>query len=146
VANPNAAPVEAPREIKPEPPPRAITSQVQQSFGVSGGMSAALAAPPPPPPAAPIRVGGEIQAPKKIHNVDPVYPAVARQAKIGGIVIIDAVIAKDGSVKDTKVLRGNPLLNQAALDAVNQWKFTPTLLNGQPVEVQMSVTVNFQLQ
>ena len=60
--------------------------------------------------------------------------------------IIDAIISKDGSVKEAKILRGQALLDQAALDAVNQWKFTPTLLNGQPVEVQMSVTVNFQLQ
>jgi protein TonB len=146
VANPNAAPVEAPREIKPEPPKALVTQTAPIAGGIPGGAAPMLAAPPPPPPSAPVRVGGEIQAPKKIHDVPPQYPAVARQAKISGIVIIDAIIGKDGSVRDAKVLRGNPLLNQAATDAVTQWKYTPTLLNGQPVEVAMTVTVTFSLQ
>jgi protein TonB len=77
-----------------------------------------------------------------------VYPAIARAAKVQGIVIIEAVIAKDGSVKDLKILRNGPLaaLDEAALDAVKQWKYSPTLLGGQPVEIVMSVTVNFTLK
>jgi protein TonB len=146
VANPDAAPFEAPQEIRPEPPRRLITQQMQGAAGIPGGASPAhLTAPPPPPPAAPVRVGGEIQSPRKIHDAMPAYPPVARMAKIGGIVIVDATIAKDGSVKDAKILRGQPLLNQAALEAVSQWRYTPTLLNGQPVEVLMTVTVTFEI-
>jgi periplasmic protein TonB len=117
-------------------------------MGVGGGQSAAnlLAAPPPPPPSAPVRVGGDIKEPKKIKDAKPVYPPVAMAAKVQGIVIIEATIGKDGKVKDAKILRGQPLLNQAAMDAVNQWEFTPTMLNGQPVDVLMTVTVNFALQ
>lgn len=99
-----------------------------------------------PLPPGTVRVGGEIAAPKKIHDVAPIYPQTARDSKVGGIVIIDAIIGTDGTVKDAKILRGQALLNQAALDAVSQWAFTPTLLNGAPVEVMMTVTVNFQLQ
>ena len=101
--------------------------------------------PPPPPPQAPIRVGGDVQAPTKTKNVDPIYPAVAKSAKIQGIVIIEAVINKQGNVEDLKVLRGNPMLNQAAIDAVSQWKYTVPMLNKTPVDVIMTVTVNFTL-
>ena len=82
-------------------------------------------------------------------DVPPVYPAIARAAKVSGIVIIEATIAKDGSVKDLNVLRHGPLvaLDQAAMDAVRQWKYTPRpCLSGQPVEVVMSVTVIFTLK
>jgi len=114
--------------------------------GTPGGIVGGIAPPPPPPPpAAPVRVGGDIKEPKKIKDVKPVYPQIAQTAKIQGIVIIEATIGKDGSVKDAKVLRSQAMLDQAALDAVRQWKFTPTLLNGQPVEVIMTVTVNFTL-
>jgi protein TonB len=92
-----------------------------------------------------VRVGGDIKEPKKLKDVKPVYPPVAMAAKVEGIVIIEATIGKDGSVTNAKILRSQPLLDQAALDAVNQWKFTPTTLNGTPVEVIMTVTVNFTL-
>ena len=114
-----------------------------------GGVVGGLPRPrrrPPPPPQAPVRVGGNIKDPKKIKDVQPVYPPIAQSARVQGIVIIEATIGKDGSVKDAKVLRSVPLLDQAALDAVRQWKFTPTLLNGVPVAVIMTVTVNFTLQ
>jgi protein TonB len=108
--------------------------------------------PPPPPPPAPqgrvvdaIRVGGNIPAPKKIKDVKPGYPAIAQSARVQGIVIIEATIDVDGSVADTQILRSIPLLDQAAIDAVRQWRFVPTLLNGQPTPIIMSVTVNFQL-
>jgi TonB family protein len=111
-------------------------------------MSAFVAAapPPPPPPAAPVRVGGNIKPPQKTRDVRPVYPPIAQSARVQGIVIIEATIGPDGAVKDAKVLRSIPLLDQAALDAVRQWQFTPTLLNGVPVPVIMTVTVQFTLQ
>ena len=102
--------------------------------------------PPPPPPSAPVRVGGNIKAPTKTQDVKPVYPPIAQSARVQGVVIIEATIGADGRVKDAKVLRSIPLLDQAALDAVKQWQFTPTLLNGVPVPVIMTVTVNFTLQ
>ena len=91
------------------------------------------------------RVGGEVVAPGQIHDVSPEYPRMARDAKIQGIVIIQATIGADGSVVDAEVLRPVAFLSQAALDAVRQWRFTPPRLNGQPIAVIMTVTVNFKL-
>jgi protein TonB len=93
-----------------------------------------------------VRVGGNIKTPTKTRDVKPVYPPIAQSARVQGVVIIEATIGPDGRVKDAKVLRSIPLLDQAALDAVKQWQFTPTLLNGVPVPVIMTVTVNFTLQ
>lgn len=76
----------------------------------------------------------------------PVYPPIAQSARVQGIVIIEATIGPDGAVKDAKVLRSIPLLDGSALEAVRQWVFTPTLLNGVPVPVIMTVTVQFTLQ
>lgn len=105
--------------------------------------------PPAPPvrePRAPVYVGGAITRPERIRDVPPVYPQVARDAKIDGTVILEAVIATDGTVRDVRVLRSRPLLDEAAIDAVRQWLFTPTLLNGEPVPVVMTVTVTFRLR
>jgi TonB family protein len=96
--------------------------------------------------AAAVRVGGKIKAPTKTKDVKPEYPAAAKAAKVEGIVIIEATIGADGKVIDAAVLRSVPMLDQAALDAVKQWEFSPTLLNGKPVPVKMTVTVNFKLQ
>jgi len=92
-----------------------------------------------------VRVGGQIKEPKKVHNVSPSYPDIAKQARVQGIVILECIISPQGKVSDVKVLRGIPLLDQAAIDAVKQWVYTPTLLNGVPVPVIMTVTVNFKL-
>jgi protein TonB len=81
-----------------------------------------------------------------ISQPKPVYPALAKQARVTGIVILEAIIGKDGAVSEVHVLSGHPLLQQAAVDAVSQWKYKPTLLNGEPVEVQTTVTVNFSFQ
>jgi TonB family protein len=94
-------------------------------------------------PGEPIRVGGSIREPRKIRHVPPVYPPEALAANVQGVVILEAVIATDGSVTDLKLLRSIPLLDQAAVDAVRQWLFTPTMLNGKPVEVAVTITVNF---
>jgi TonB family protein len=94
---------------------------------------------------APRRVGGDIRPPKKIFDVKPVYPADAAAADVQGVVILDVTIAKDGSVADATIRRSIPQLDQAALDAVRQWRFTPTVLDGGPIEVLMTITVNFTL-
>ena len=93
---------------------------------------------------APVRVGGQIMPPRKIKDVTPVYPELARSARVSGAVAIEATIGADGKVIDAKVVRSVPLLDQAALDAVKQWEYLPTLLNGVPVPVLITVTVNFK--
>ena len=92
---------------------------------------------------APLRIGGQIRAPRKVKDAKPVYPAIARSAGVSGAVTIEATIGPDGKVIDAKVVRSIPLLDQAALDAVRQWTYTPTLLNGVPVPVLVTVTINF---
>jgi TonB family protein len=96
--------------------------------------------------APPVRIGGEIRQPTKIKDLAPVYPPEARRAGISGVVILEATIGEDGKVRSARVLRSIPLLDQAALDAVQQWEFTPTLINGAPVPIVMTLTVNFTLQ
>ena len=93
-----------------------------------------------------VRVGGQIKAPTKIRNVQPVYPQIAQSARVQGVVIIEATIDPSGKVANTRVLRSIPLLDQAALDAVRKWEYEPTLLNGVAVPVIMTVTVNFTLR
>lgn len=142
------APVEIPEDIAPD-------SSFDLGFdgmdggvdggvpgGVVGGVVGGLPDAPPPPEA--VRVGGNIKEPTKIKNVNPTYPDIARQARVQGIVILECTISPQGRVTDVKVLRGIPLLDQAAIDAVRQWVYTPTLLNGVPVPVIMTVTVNFK--
>jgi protein TonB len=113
--------------------------------GVVGGVVGGIPPPPPPPPQAPVRPGGDIKEPKKIVDVLPVYPQFAVKAKVQGIVYLDAVIGKDGTVKDVTMMRGNDMLKDAAIEAVKKWKYTPTLLGGVPVEVALYVQVIFQL-
>lgn len=105
--------------------------------------------PPPPPPASekkPVRVGGEIQQARKIVHVQPIYPELARKVRVEGIVVLEARIDEVGNVSSLRILRGHPLLNQAALDAVKQWKYSPTLLNGEPVPVMTTISVVFSLR
>ena len=91
-----------------------------------------------------VRPGGRIMPPKKIKDVAPVYPATAQAAHVSGQVTIEATIGADGKVVDAKVVRSIPLLDQAALDAVRQWEYLPTMLNGVPVPVTVTVTINFK--
>jgi TonB family protein len=108
-------------------------------------MSVQIAA--PGAEAAPrITVGGNVQTANLVSSVAPVYPPLARSTRIQGHVILDVVIGKDGSVQEVKLVSGHPLLAPAAMDAVKQWKYKPTLLNGDPVEVSTQVDVNFTLQ
>jgi TonB family protein len=97
------------------------------------------------PPDA-VRVGGTIKTPMKIRHVPPAYPEVAQDARVSGVVILETLIGRDGRVMNGRILRSIPLLDQAALDAVSQWEFRPTLMNGTPVPVIMTVTVNFVLE
>jgi periplasmic protein TonB len=100
---------------------------------------------PPPPPPKPVRLHAGMQAPVKIVNVDPFYPSMAQTARVKGVVILEAIIDERGSVKSVSVLRSIQLLDQAAVDAVRKWRFTPARLNGEAVPVVMTVTVNFEL-
>lgn len=147
-------PLAAPDGIQPEP----IVEPVDPGFDVStvpGGSigdvvsSGDLGSPlPPPPPRAkePVRVGHRIAAPTKLTHVNPIYPPIPLAARKEGLVILEALIGEDGEVRDVRVLRSAPLFDQAAITAVRQWRFSPTLLNGEPVPLVMTVTVSFTLQ
>ena len=126
--------------------------------GVAGRVRSDMPPPPPPPPPppgegsplevdgiAPVRVGGNVRPPAKITDVRPVYPPEAKGARVQGVVILEVVIDTEGNVRSTRVLRSIPILDAAAITAVEQWKFEPTLLNGAAVPVIMTVTVNFTL-
>lgn len=118
-----------------------------QMGGVIGGVIGGVgAAPPPPKPTQTrIRQGGAVQAAMLVNRVQPQYPPLARQTRISGTVRLHAIISKSGTVQQLEVLSGHPLLVQAALDAVRQWKYRPTLLNGEPVEVDTTIDVIFSL-
>ncbi len=144
------APVETPEQVKPD---EGIDLGVEGGVpgGVEGGVPGGVVGgvvgglPDAPPPAQAVRVGGQIKEPKKLKNVNPAYPDIAKQARVQGVVILECTISPQGRVTDVKVLRGIPLLDSAAIEAVKQWVYSPTLLNGVPVPVIMTVTVNFRL-
>ncbi len=149
---PDAAPVDVPETIRPETGLEGFENTIEGVTGViagtvAGDASAVLAPPPaaPPPPSQPVPVGGKVAPPAKVRGADPVYPAIAQAARVQGLVILQAVIGEDGRVRDVRVMKSIPLLDQAAVDAVRQWEYSPTLLNGVPVPVVMTVTVRFNL-
>jgi periplasmic protein TonB len=152
----DVAPIEAPTDIAPErdmptaPSGHEVTGVRGVETGVLGGLDLpgnGLAVEPPPPPVSrePIRLHAGMQAPRKIVNVPPRYPTPAQLAHIEGVVVLDAVIDATGRVTDVRVTRSIQALDQAAIDAVRQWRFTPTLLNGEPVSILLTVTVRFTL-
>ncbi len=94
----------------------------------------------------PIRVGGNVQESKLIKRIEPVYPELAKRARVSGVVILQVTVDEEGSVSDIRVLKGHPLLDEEAIRAVRQWKYSPTLLNGEPVPVIATVTVIFNLR
>jgi protein TonB len=159
------APVQAPAEITPETGFEGLagSSEVAQhagfEYGVPGGVAGGIVggvdgAPPPPPPPppppvlappAPVRVGGEITAPRLVHRVDPVYPPLAQQALVQGVVILEATVDRGGRVNDIRVLRSHSFLEDAAVTAVRQWVYEPLMLNGQPQPFVLTVTVSFSV-
>ncbi|MGH9793595.1 MAG: energy transducer TonB [Candidatus Acidiferrales bacterium] len=100
---------------------------------------------PPPPVAMPVRVGGRVKAPRQIYAPQPFYPPLARQARVQGDVLLDAVIDEQGNVVKLSVVSGHPLLLDAAIKTVSQWRYEPTLLNDKPVALRLIVTVHFRL-
>lgn len=113
--------------------------------GVLGGIIGSAPPPPPKPTQTRIRVGGNVQGAKLIHQVQPIYPQIAKTAHVSGTVLLHAIIAKDGSIQELQYVSGPPLLMRAAMDAVHEWRYQPTLLNGEPVEVDTTIQVVFTL-
>ena len=155
VDDPARAPVTAPIGVRDEPERPVQRNTAPDGVpGVEPGFSpglfspVAVPGPPPLPPAdqQPIHVHSGMQAPKRTVNVPPVYPTIAVSARKEGIVILEAIIDARGNVESVRVLRSDPLLESAAVEAVKQWKYTPALLNGVAVPVIMTVTVNFTLR
>lgn len=153
-ADPNAAPTRAPEGIAPETglenrPNYDLGPGIDVGTVPAGGepiVGDVLVAPPPPPkPQEPVRVGDRIRTPTKIRDAHPIYPAIAQAARVEGTVILEAILDETGHVRNLRVLRSHPMLEQAAVDAVRQWEYTPSLLNGVPVPVIMTVTVTFTL-
>jgi protein TonB len=159
--NQSAAPIEAPSAIVAE----TFVPSDQDAEGVEGGVEGGIAggvlggvvggllaapapAPPPPPvatPRAPVRIGGQIEAPALLYRVNPQYPDVAVHAKITGVVILEATVDIDGHVESVRVLRSVSLLDKAAIEAVKQWRYSPLALNGIPVPFILTVTLSFSL-
>lgn len=93
-----------------------------------------------------VKVGGKVKPPRKIKHVDPVYPPEARDAGIQGVVALQVIVGRDGLVKSADVVKSVPELDQAALEAVRQWEFEPTYVDGETVAVEMTITINFTLE
>ena len=155
---PNAAPIEAPSRIEPETGIERVEAGVGGGVeggipggivgGIVGGISEALPPPPPSPlPASrrPVRVSGEISPPTLLIRVAPIYPSLAQQAQIQGLVIIEATVDETGRVRETKVLRSVKFLDEAAITAVRQWQYSPLLLNGEAMPFVLTVTVSFRV-
>jgi protein TonB len=151
-------PAAAPPPPPPAPPPSTSSSTQQLAPAVAQTKPAASEQPaaPPPKPAAssqaapqptepPMRVGGRVQEARLIQRREPVYPPLARQARIQGVVKLEAVIGPDGRVEKVQAISGPPLLRQAAIDAVRQWVYEPSRLNGQPVRTTTQIEINFTL-
>lgn len=166
---PKAATAAVPSDINPDAAPSTASSNPVEvdrrlftvvpygsdvpigAVGVPGGTGDPSKAPilePPPPPRRPdpVRVGGAVSPPTRLSYAAPAYPHIAVVSKTEGSVILEATIDEAGVVRDVKVLRSIPLLDQAAIEAVRKWRYTPTRLNGAPVPVLMTVTVTFQLR
>jgi periplasmic protein TonB len=153
-----AAPVEAPKTIEPEPAgPEYLDEGVPGGVeggipgGIVGGVVGGLPEPPPPPAPpvtrGPVRIGGQIQAPTLIHRVEPYYPPTAVDARLQGLVILEAIVDRDGNVAEVKVLRSaSALLDREAILAVKQWRYSPLVLNGQRERFVLTVMLSFHLE
>jgi protein TonB len=159
--SPAGAPLDPARFVAPVQVPQELPQEEMLSFGVEGGVPGGVEGGVPggvvggivgglpteaPPPAKVIRVGGQIKAPKVVHRVAPEYPPLAQQARLQGLVILEAHVDTTGRVREVTVLRGQPLFDEAATAAVKQWRYMPLLLNGQPQEFLLTVTLKFNLK
>jgi TonB family protein len=160
-ANLTSDPMEQQRLVSEADTLRTRALELQKQHAEHRPLNNTAGGPPPPPPPPfpgfaepfeqtlarlqPVRVGGNIRTPTKIKDVKPVFPPDAHAARVQGVVILETVIDDQGNIANARVLRSIPMLDSAALSAVSQWQFTPTLLNGNPVGVIMTVTVNFTL-
>ena len=154
-----ATPVETPKTAAVEPAEPSLVDE-GVAGGVEGGVPGGIVGgivgglpeppPPPPPPAAdrpPIRIGGKIQAPALLHRVNPVYPAIAVSARLQGIVILEALVDRDGTVADVKVLRSaGAVLDTQAQVALKKWRYSPLVLNGKPVRFVLTVILSFSVE
>ena len=160
------APDKTPQNISPTADAAPFTGVLNPFGNITGGLGAVIPGandgmgirhaigqvelPPPPPPRPrkkePMHVGGNVQESRLLKRVDPVYPELARRARVSGIVILQVTVDEEGNVSEVRVLRGHPLLDDSAVRAVQQWKYTPTRLNGEPVPVIAMVTVIFNLK
>jgi protein TonB len=147
-------PVTEPTDLPPDvpapdaPPPKDVVHHSGTGVPTDGFPPVGNPVIAPPQAAArkdPLPVGGVIRPPTRITYVEPIYPQIALASRVQGTVILQAVIDETGSVRELRVLRGHPLLDAAAMQAVAKWQFTPTLLNGTTVPVVMTVTVSFTL-
>jgi protein TonB len=156
----DVTPIEPPQSIEPEAPVPGIDED--EVFGVEGGIPGGVPGgvvgglilepppPPPPPPPAPatrkpVRVGGEIKEPTLTYRVDPVYPLLAVVRQIEGVVVLEAIVDEEGRVENLRVLRSPGVFEQAAVEAVRQWRYSPVILNGRPEKFILTVTVLFRL-
>jgi protein TonB len=160
---PTSKAISAPAQKTQEAPPVPVGSSEGVVAGVPGGvaggvpngvfsemLSSAPSAPvlaksPVPTPVKRMRIASRVEEANLIHNVPPQYPPEAGRARVEGTVVLTAVIGTDGSVKDVRVESGLPMLAQAAIDAVKQWRYKPYLVNGEPVEIDSRITINFTL-
>ncbi len=147
------APIDVPNEIKPEETldmgiEGGVAGGVEGGVpgGVVGGVVGGLPSEAPPPPARVVRIGGQLAQPKLIRRVEPKYPDLAVASRVSALVILEAEVDTRGYVKTVKVLRGHPLFDDAAMEAVKQWRYQPLLLNGEPTGFILTVTINFNLQ
>ncbi len=129
------------------------TSLAEPGAGGNALLFASAGTGPPPPtfapakpkPSGPVRIGGVVAEANVISRVQPAYPALAKSARVEGTVEFTAIISKQGKVENLRLLRGHPLLVDAARDAILKWQYRPTMLNGEPVEVLTTITINFRL-
>ena len=148
--------IEVPSELKPE---EGLDLGIEGGVvggvagGIPGGVIGAVvgglpeSAVEPPPPVRPLRVSGLVKEPAKVRHVNPIYPPVASAARVEGVVILEALVDVQGHVVEVKILQAaSSFFEDAAREAVRQWIYTPTLLDGVPVPLIVTVTVTFQLE
>jgi protein TonB len=145
------APVEVPTEITPEDAIDLGGVDAGAAGGVEGGVPGGVVGgivgglPDVPAPVAPVRIGGDIREPKRISAVQPVYPELAVRARLQGTVVVEATLNERGRVVNVSLVQGSPMLTESALEAVSKWVYSPTLVNGVPTPVIMTVKVHFRL-